>query len=354
MRWRVGEQHQSVRRPGRRGGSAVSRPASIRDVAEMAGVSPALVSLALNNRAGVAVQTRARILAVAAELGYRANPVARSLRTGRSSMYGLLVRNLANPFFLDVISAAQRQAHAVGASLLVVDSDYSAESEREHVARLAAGQFDGLAIAPVGSSDALELWQRLRRGTPTVVLNADADGHDGVTRVAPDNIAAVSLAVEHLASLGHRHVAFLTAPRGLMADRDRLCAFEACASRLGFDPVVIETPLNLSAVEAAVGECLRAAERPTGIITNSDFTAHAVYQAARGADLLVGRDLSVVGHDDLPTSQLLDPPLTTLALDRRAMGEAVFARLSGAVGLGDHVQPVQLRVRRSTGLHGSG
>jgi DNA-binding LacI/PurR family transcriptional regulator len=335
----------------RRGSGAAGGPAGIRDVAAAAGVSPALVSLALNNRAGVSPRTRARIVAVADELGYRGNAAARSLRTGRTDVFGLVIRNLSNPYFLDVVGGAQARAHAVGATVLAVDSEYSADAEREHIRRLAAQRVDGLAIAPVGSGDALALWRRLRPGTPLVVVNAEVTDPAGAVRVTPDNTAAVGLAVEHLRALGHVRVAFLTAPRTLMADHDRLRAFHGAASRTGMQPRVVETPLGLAAVRAAVESCLRAAVRPTAVVTNSDFTAHAVYKAVRDAGLVVGRDVSVVGHDDLPTSELLDPPLTTVALDRRRIGTAVFDRLvpAGSGPAPDHVEPVSLVVRGSTG-----
>lgn len=327
----------------------MGRAVRIADVAAAAGVSPALVSFALNDRPGVAADTRARILAVAEELGYRPNAAARSLRTGRTATVALLVRNLSNPYFLDVVSGAQAAAAPLGVTVLVVDADYDPDAEREHVRRLAAQRVDALAIAPVGRGDAIALWQELRPDAPTVVVNATAPGLSGVTRVGPDNRAAVHLAVRHVTGLGHSRVAFLVAPRSVMADHDRLQAFAELVDELGFDGRAVETSLALGAVEAATAALLaEAAPPPTAIVTNSDHTAHAVYKAARQAGVRVGRDLAVVGHDDLPTSELLDPPLTTLRLDRRALGAAVLARLVGDTG-GDHAQPVTLVPRASTG-----
>lgn len=321
---------------------------SIRDVARAAGVSPTLASFALNDRAGVAATTKARILAAAASLGYQADPHARALRTGSAGVFGLVVRNLANPYFLGVITGAQEAAVRHGRTVLVVDADYSARREQEHVRRLAAQRVEGLAIAPVGPGAAVRLWQRLRPGTPTVVLNATARRIQGVSRVGPDNVQAVDLATRHLAGLGHTEIAFLTAPRRVMADHDRLEEFLRVCQALDVRPAPVETPLNLHDVHDRVLALLDG-RPPTAIVTNSDYTAHAVYKAARQRGLRVGRDLSIVGHDDLPTSELLDPPLTTLRIDARAVGRALVDRLLGEGGPArDHHQPVDLVVRAST------
>jgi DNA-binding LacI/PurR family transcriptional regulator len=324
-----------------------ARPPSIRDVARTAGVSITLASFALNGRSGVAEGTRRRILAVAADLGYQANPHAQALRSGRTSTYGLVVRNLANPFFLDVISAAGEVANEAGATLLTLDSGYSLDLERRHIERLTGHRVAGLAIAPVGTGESVRLWLQLCPGLPTVALNATVTGIRGVSRVTPDNRQAVELPVRRLAALGHGEVAFLTAPRALMADGDRLRWFRRVARECGVAPRVVQTPLNLEAVRQATGRLLASRRPPTAIVCDSDYTALAVYKAARELSVRIGEELSVVGHDDLPTSELLDPPLATLRLDRRALGRALMARLLHPAPPSDHRQPVTLVERAS-------
>lgn len=326
----------------------MDRPPSIKDVAREAGVSPTLASFALNGRDGVGEQTRQRVLDVAAALGYRANPYARALRTGNSNSFGLLIRNLANPIFLDVIAGAQEVAAASDSTILVADSDYSIDRERQHIQQFAAHRVDGLAIAPVGPGESVQLWRDLRPSAPTVILYATAQGIDDVIRVCPDNRTAVRLAVDHLASLGHREIAFLTAPPTLIADHDRLAEFEVVCGERGIVPHPVPTPLNLTAVIEHTTQLLAQPNPPTAVITNSDYTAHGVYLAARERGMVVGRDLSVVGHDDLPTAELLDPPLTTIALDGRALGRELVARLR-LIEQGDHAEQVSLVVRGSTG-----
>jgi LacI family transcriptional regulator len=323
------------------------RPAGIRDVAKAAGVSVATASLALNGQPGVAEETRRRIVAVAGQLGYRANPQAQALRRGRTTTYGFVVRNFANPFFLEVLSGAQQVAADSGATLLVLDSRYSLERERRHVQEMAVQRVEGLAIAPVGPGESIRLWQELRPGAPVVALNGSADGITGVCRVSPDNAAAVELPMRRLAELGHTSVAFLSAPRHLMADPDRLRHFRRLARELGVRPRVVYSQLALADVQQAVGKLLADPGPPSAVITNSDYTAHAIYKAARELSLPVGPGVSVVGHDDLPTSELLDPPLATIRMDHRAMGQALMMRLLQRGPLDDYVAGVELVERAS-------
>ena len=323
------------------------RPAGIRDVARMAGVSVASASFALNGQPGVAEDTRRRIVAAAEQLGYRANQQAQALRRGRTTTYGIVVRNFANPFFLEVLSGAEQVASDCGATLLVLDSQYSPEHERKHVKEMAAQRLAGLAIAPVGAGESIRLWQELRHGAPVVALNTSARGALGVPRVCPDNVAAVGLPVRRLAELGHTSAAFLAAPRQLMADPDRLRCFEQVARELGLRALVMYSPLTLADVHSAATAMLSRRDAPTAIITNSDYTAHAVYKAARGLSLRIGPELSIVGHDDLPTSELLDPPLATIALDGREMGRQLMLRLLWGAPAGDYVAAVRLIERAS-------
>src|SRR5690625_3382360 len=142
----------------------------IKDVAERAGVSPTLASFALNGRGGVSPRTRERILAAAAELGYSGNPHARALRTGQGNSFALLIRNLSNPMFLDVIAGAQEAVAGTDATIVVANSAYDFDRERKNIRQLAAQRVGGLAITPVGPGGALELWREVAPTTPTVLL----------------------------------------------------------------------------------------------------------------------------------------------------------------------------------------
>jgi DNA-binding LacI/PurR family transcriptional regulator len=234
-----------------------------------------------------------------------------------------------------------------GATLLFLDSRYSLEYERRHVREMAAQRLAGLAIASVGTGEAIRLWQDLRPGTPVVALNTTAAGVRGVSRVHPDNAAAVGLPLGRLAELGHTSAAFLSAPRRLVADSDRLRHFQRLAGELGLKGQVMYSPLTLTDVRQATLAMLAGPDPATAVITNSDHTAHGVYQAARELLLRIGPDLSVVGHDDLATSELLDPPLATIRLDGREMGRVLMRQLLGGDPAVDYVAPVELIERAS-------
>jgi LacI family transcriptional regulator len=218
-------------------------------------------------------------VAAAQQLGYHANPQAQALRRGRTTTYGFVVRNFANPFFLEVLSGAQQVAAESGTTLLVLDSQYSVERERRHVQEMAAQRVAGVAIAPVGTGESIRLWRELRPDAPVVALNGSADGVTGVARVGPDNAAAVRLPVQRLADLGHTCIAFLSAPRHLMADPDRLRHFRRLARELQLRPRVMYSLLTISSVQRAAVKLLSGPDAPTAIITNSDYTAHAIYAA---------------------------------------------------------------------------
>ena len=328
-------------------GGGPGRTVGIRDVARVAGVSVATASLALNGQPGVAEKTRRRIVDTAERLGYHANPQAQALRRGRTTTYGFVVRNFANPFFLEVLSGAQQVAAESGATLLVLDSRYSLQRERRHVQEMAAARVAGLAIAPVGTGDSIRLWRELRPEAPVVALNGSADGVPGVSRVCPDHRVAVELPMRRLAELGHTHIGFLSAPRHLMADADRLCHFEYLAAELGLRPSIMYSLLTIADVQQAAARLLADQDAPTAIITNSDYTAHGVYKAARELSLPVGPAVSVIGHDDLPTSELLDPPLATIRIDHHVMGRALMTRLLDGGRAEDYIAAVELIERAS-------
>ena len=150
-----------------------------------------------------------------------------------------------------------------------------------------------------------------------------------------------------LAELGHARIAFLSAPPHLMADPDRLCHFRRLAAELGVRPRVMYSLLTIADVQRATVTVLSGPAAPTAIITNSDYTAHGVYKAARELSLPVGPGVSVVGHDDLPTSELLDPPLATIRTDQRAMGRELMMRLLELCPPDDFIADVELVDRAS-------
>lgn len=317
-------------------------------------MSTATASLALNGDHRVAEATRRRVEQAAVLLGYRPNSSAVALRTGRSGLIGLVIRNLRNPFFLDFIEAFDDACAAHGYTVMIGTARYDAAHEQDLVGTLVDRGADGLVLAPLGNSTMAQRWTAAT-GLPAVLINAArlADG-PMVHHVHVDGVDAVEQAVTHLAQLGHRRLALISAPVGKCADPERVEAFRRIVRRRRLSGTVVRSELEADAVRSRLASTFGrpTATRPTGVITNSDYLAQSVYEAVRDAGLRIPGDVSVVGHDDLPTSAMLEPPLTTLRVDRRALGAAAAQSIVDAL---EHhapsartIVPVTLTVRGST------
>lgn len=341
----------------------VSRP-SLRDVAAQAGVSVSLVSYALNGNGRVSEETRARILQVADALGYRGNRHARMLRTGRGVDIGVIIRNLRNPFFLDGLAALEEQARDEGRAVLVTNSQYDLQEQQDLLAHFAQLGVGGIVIAPIGGAGPLIEWKDAHPHIGVVALNLDMGERDGGERdgrstehgrlstINPDHGSAVREAVAHLAERGHRAVDFIAAPAEAVADAVREKVFlRECEAR-GIGGKILRSALRpedvAELVEAELRRRVLEAVQPEHpcYLLNSDHLAVAVYGAAARLGLRVGHDVSVIGHDDLPTSALLAPALTTISFDRARIGAEALRLLRG--DLAERlVLPVELRRRDS-------
>ncbi|WP_216693976.1 LacI family DNA-binding transcriptional regulator [Dietzia psychralcaliphila] len=319
---------------------------TLRDVAQAAGVSVPQASLALNGQGRVAAGTVRRVRDAADRLGYRPNPAARALRLGRVDAVGLITRNLSNSYFLDVLRGMEAVTSSRGSHVVVMDSGYDSATELAAVRRMADGQVSALAIAPVGGTEAVDWWRANRPELPIVQINTSPS--PVVTTVGPDNTRAVTLAVDHLAGLGHRRIGFVCAPAADAADPDRTQAYLVRAGELGLSPEILPCRLRFDDVRDLVADQLADPGGMRTFLMNSDYTASAVYRAARDAGVEVGRDVSVLGHDDLPTSGLLAPAMTTVAFDRRLVGQiAATELLEPGPAPRTAMVPVHLMVRDS-------
>ena len=205
----------------------------------------------------------------------------------------------------------------------------------------------GLAIAPVGTGESIRLWQELRPGAPVVALNASAARITGVCRVRPDNAAAVELPMRRLAELGHTSVAFLSAPRRLWRTRTGCATSGGCARALGLRASVLYSPLTMPTCSRPHGAAGRPRTRPPRSSPTPTTPRMRSTRPRVSCGCGSGPEVSVVGHDDLATSELLDPPLATIRLDRRAMGRELMLRLLGQVPADNYVAPVELVERAS-------
>lgn len=330
--------------------NAASARVTIRDVARHAGVSQPTASLVLGNhpRARVAPATRERVLAAAAALGYRPNVVAQSLARGRSYALGVIVPDLGNPFFADVVAGAGRVAAEAGYALLLCG-----EGERPaaaHLATLLSRQIDGVIVDAL---NAAELDEAALAGVNVVLVDEPSERWPGVASDAP---GAGRMAAEHLLGLGHRRLAFIGPAADVHAFRMRERGF---VRRLRDAHVELPSALLRRAPATVAGgrEAMRAllAERPrpTAVFCANDLIAIGALKACAAAGVRVPAELSLVGCDDIEMARLVTPELTTVTVPARELGaraaRLLVRQLAGESTRPPAALPVRLVARGTTG-----
>ncbi|MDI2028663.1 LacI family DNA-binding transcriptional regulator [Saccharopolyspora sp. TS4A08] len=317
------------------------------DVARLAGVSVKTVSRVVNAEAGVHPVTAQRVLSAIDQLGFRRNVSARNLRRGTGTgTLGLVLEDLANPFYSVLTRAVEEVARVQGKQVLTGSSDEDPTRERELVLEFCSRRVDGLVVVPAGHQHGY-IAHEINAGTPVVFVdrppgNLDADA------VLIDNAGGTAQAARHLADHGHRRIAFLGDSPDIHTAAERLRGFrEGCAQAgVPFDAgLVVMGPHDDTTVAEALSGPLRDA---TALVTgNNRITVHAL-RALAGRP---GRP-ALVGFDDFELADLLDPPITVVTHDTWALGksaaELLFARLDGdASPPGRVVVPTRLLVRGS-------
>lgn len=335
---------------------AVRRP-TLRDVAKRAGVNPATASRALNPAlpGRISAPTEERIREAARELGYRPDPVARSLRTRRSGFVGVVVPDLTNPVIPPIVRGIEGVLWSAGIACLLADTDNDPERETLLVDELLARRCEGLIVATATRSS--ETVNELAIGdVPTVLVTRDIDTH-ALPLVAGDDASGVQAAVEHLADLGHGAVAGVTGPLDLSTTARRLEAFEAASERLGLDVagrVVHGDAFTAAAGRRACAELLERDREFTAVVAGNDLIALGCLETLRAEGLRCPEDVSIVGHNDTPMVADLQPPLTTVAIPQERIGaEAARVLLEWRQGDAEPpgepiLLPTELVVRGST------
>lgn len=302
--------------------------AKLADVAREAGVSPATVSRHLNGRIRLPQATRDRIDAAIARLGYRPNALAQRLSTGRSQAIGLVVPDIANPFFAAIAHGAGIAARAAGYSLSLSLTDGDAAREIEALQGLDTNAAEGIILA-IGRPDPRVLAAVRRRGRQVVLLDEDLPGAE-VPRVIVENAEGARLATSVLTRAGHRRIALVAGPQDAMSTGERLSGFAAAMAAAGI-PVrpdwILYGDYSRAHGRAAGLRLLRADDRPTGIVALADVIAIGVIEAAAECGLAVPEQLSVTGFDDMEFADLLRPALTTVRQPIAAMGRLAVQRL---------------------------
>jgi LacI family transcriptional regulator len=293
------------------------------DVARRAGVSQPLVSMVIAGNPGVRVSpaTRERILHAAAELGYRPNVLARGLVQSRSYSLGIIIPDLHNPFFADVVSGAERVAAQEGYAVLLCNA--SEVPADRHVESLRSRQIDGVIIDAVGAAS---LPVEALAALNVVLIDEPSETHLAVTT---DALLAGRLAAEHLLSLGHRRVGLLGPATDVWAMRQRERGFVQAlrASGIGIESEHLRrAPPTVDGGAAAMRALLAEPARVTAVFCANDLMAIGALKACMALRVTVPGAMSIVGCEDIATAQLVTPELTTVHVPARELG-ARAARL---------------------------
>lgn len=283
---------------------------TIHDVAKLAGVSKSLVSLVMRDAPQVSDARRAAVKKAAAELGYRPNAAAKHLVQGRTFVIGVVVADLHNPFYADMVDSIDRAAKAANYRILIGSGFRSPDREASALETLLQLRVDGLILT--GSNVAVADIEAASRTIP-VVLAARSAGSDAVDSVVVDDRAGAVMAVEHLVDLGHRRIAHIHGGEGSGA-LARRAGYEAAMRQAGLEAHIISEPghHNERGGMDATRLLLASRYRPTAIFASNDLSASGALSVAKDQGLRVPEDLSVIGFDNTSMSRIAAIDLTTI------------------------------------------
>lgn len=334
-------------------GDGTSR-ATIYDVAKEAGVSSATVSRVLAGRDLVAEGTRARVLSVAERMGYRPNQIARSLSSRTSDMVAVMLPDITNPFFSELVKGVQSAAFRRGLTTLICNTESDPALERRYLDGLLATQVHFILVVGL-TLDSETMQGYASEGLTFIALDRPVQLASPVL-VQSDNRGGGELAVAHLIGLHHRRIAHIAGPRHVALSADRRQGYLDALSAAGIefdDTLVVESEFSEQGGARAFEELDRRGGDFTALFAADDLIAMGAMSAARESGRSVPADLSLVGFDDVLHARYVAPPLTTVRQDAMAMGDRAIEVITASEGerpTGTVVLPVSLVIRGSTGL----
>ncbi len=300
----------------------------IREVAKRAKVSTATVSRTINKPGSVTPKTAERVWKVIRELRYFPNTHARSLVSGRSRILGLIVSDVTNPFFPELIQGFEDLAVEHGYELLISSTRYDPSRMALAVNRMLERTVEGVAIL-TSEMDPLLTEQIALRKVPMVFLDVGVEGH-GIRNIVVDYERGINQAVAHLLELGHTRVGFISGPMSLKSAAIRRSAFLRCLTERGIiedDRLVVGGDHSIDGGFRGMLNLLDLERRPTAVLTSNDLTAMGALRAARSAGLRIPQDISIIGFDDIHLAEFTEPPLTTVRLSREELARKTFQAL---------------------------
>ncbi len=307
---------------------SVAKIPDIRTVAALAKVSIATVSRTVNGSSGVSDRLQKRVWQAVNQLNYFPNTHARTLVSGRSRLFGVIVENITNPFFPELIQSFEEIAVAHGYEILVSSTNSDPAVLTRCVRRMLERKVDGVAVLTFGEEEPV-LDQLMQHDVPMVLAEFRLDNPKTST-ILLDYATGIRAAVSHLKDLGHTRIAFLAGPHKLHSAITRENDFSAAMQALGLEiqkKWIIECDHMLQGGMAGFRKLQTLAARPTAIVCSNDMTAIGVLRAAYTEGLRVPQDLSVIGLDDIAFDEYTLPPLTTIRMSRAELARAAFEAL---------------------------
>ena len=327
---------------------------NIKAVAQRAKVSTATVSRTLNDSSRVKKATARKVLRAIKELNYYPNKNARSLASGRSHTLGLIVSDIANPFFPELVKGFEQMAMSHKLGVIVTNTNYSSERMTMCVREMLEHKVDGVAIM-TSEMDRKLIAELSRRKVPIVFLDV-GKATDRISNISIDYARGIHEAISHLAELGHHRIGFISGPQHLKSARIRRAAFLEHLHRVGAvenAALMQEGDHKIDGGQRAMEKLLGLKNPPTAVLTSNDLSAFGALNAIHAHGWTVPDDISIIGFDDIDFSQFTMPPLTTIKISLRDLGHTAFRALhrvirDGAAGQ-EYTIPTQLVVRASTG-----
>jgi LacI family transcriptional regulator len=318
--------------------SGTGRRPTLKDIAAETGLSMAAVSYALRGLQGTP-ETQARVQEAAERLGYQADPVARALASGRSGSIGVLCASLEDLWQQRLAAALGRELLAPDRNAWIIDSAGDADRQLELAQHLVDHRADAIVVIPIDPG--AKAWAKIAQQAAVIAIGDALPAAKAKSEVLFDNETGVSTALRRLAEAGHRSVAVLSPSRRFEVERPA----EEIAQRIGFGLKlkirIVPCPHDLRGATDVARTLLTSSPRPTGILALADSMAFGVYAACSELGIRIPDDLSLLGYDDQPMSQLLTPPLSTFHWPLDELVADVVARVTSAVD-------TNRRVRRTT------
>ncbi len=328
---------------------------NIKEVARLAKVSTATVSRTINGSEKVTAETAERVRQAIETLKFYPNTNARALGSGRSSLYGLIISDITNPFFPELVKSFEDVAVQFGQEVLIANTNYDPHRMEVCVSRMLQRKVDGVAIMTSEMDEHL-IDEMSSRRIPLVFLDTGTP-QKGISNIAIDYASGIDAAVEHLSNLGHTAIGFISGPMDLTSARVRSRAFTNSMKRKGLKidrNMIEEGNHRMDGGREAMVRLLDKAARPTAVLTSNDMTAIGAMGAIFERGLKVPQDISLIGFDDIELSAFTQPGLTTVRLSRQEIAKTAFRALydtkenASAKGAEFTIQPTLIE-RKSTG-----